>query len=65
MEAQGGIGSVGSYDAKLSGGMIEVSVGVKIDLAGELQKLVESGKVSNEFEKAALAVVIGLVKGIA
>ncbi len=64
MEAQGGIGSVGTYDAKLSGGVAEIAVGFKIDLAAELQKLISSGKVTNAFEVAAIGVVIGILKAL-
>lgn len=65
MENQGGIGSVGSYDIKLSGGVAEVSLGLKVDLGAELQKLIDAGKISNALEKSALEIVIGILKGIA
>lgn len=39
-ELEGKIGSVGSYSADVNGqGVIELSVGVKIDLIAELEKL--------------------------
>lgn len=59
-EVQGGLGSVGTYDAKLSGGVATVSVSVKYDMCAELQKI--SDAATNQVEKEALDVVIGILK---
>lgn len=63
METSGGIGSVGTYDAKISGGVLSLSLGAQIDLAAELLKAAD--KVSNATEKMLLQGAAAILKGIA
>lgn len=62
MEKEVGLGSIGSLDAKLSKGMASIEIKAEVDLTAELQKVAD--KASNDLEKAALAIVIGLLKAM-
>jgi hypothetical protein len=62
MEATGGLGSIGTYDAKLSAGVASLSVGLNVDVAALL--LAKAAVVTNAAEKAILEGAAALLKAM-
>jgi hypothetical protein len=60
MEASGGIGSIGTYDLKLSAGVASVSIGAQVDICAQI--LAAAEKVSNATEKAVLVEAAAILK---
>jgi hypothetical protein len=59
-EVEGKIGEIGQYSVDIDDtGMVEVSVGVKVDLIAELRKL--AAKSSNSLDDKAVDFIAGLL----
>lgn len=62
LEAKVAIGSVGSADAKLSKGIVSVSVELSYDLGAEIEK--KAATLPDGLEKTILMGAVGVLKGL-
>lgn len=62
MDAKQGLGTIGQAEESLVGGVLKLQVSVEIDLAGELQKKVNS--MADGWQKAALSLAITALKNL-
>lgn len=62
METSGGIGTVGKYDVKLSGGVATAEVSVSVDLSALI--IAKAAQVTNSAEKAILIAAADVLKAI-